>query len=118
MYTMYHPHSEQDWTPVIFKKPQPPPKKPSNPIKNIEKDLYTDPTQEAPKQKPLPRLSHDEKQKMIQARTDKKLTQAQLAQQINEPVSVIQNIEAGKVIENKLVLGKIGRLLGVKLVCQ
>lgn len=55
---------------------------------------------------------------MIQARTDKKLTQAQLAQQINEPVSVIQNIEAGKVIENKLVLGKIGRLLGVKLVCQ
>ena len=131
---MYHPTSEQDWTPVVLKtKPQTlaqaqrtnateTKQKPHNhnhqtPTKSLEKDLHTDPTQEAPALKPLPRLSQEEKLKLTKARTDKHLTQAQLAQQVNVPASVIAGIEAGKVIENKEVLTRIGRVLGVKIKC-
>ena len=83
--------------------------------RNLEKDIHTDPTQEAPEQKPLPKLSHEDKQLLIKARTDKKLSQQQLAQQINENVGIIKDIEAGKVIQNKNVLQKINKILNIKL---
>ena len=121
---MFHPTSENQYDPIIIHKPQALPKEtikkpppPSKPGRSLEKDLHTDPTQEAPEQKPLPRLSHEEKLKMIKARTDKQLTQAQLAQRINEPAALIKDIEAGKVIERKEVLTRIGRVLGVQLKC-
>jgi putative transcription factor len=83
--------------------------------RNLEKDIHADPTQEAPEQKPLPKLSHEDKQILIKARTDKKLSQQQLAQQINENVGIIKDIEAGKVIQNKNVLQKINKILNIKL---
>ncbi|KAK8935165.1 Multiprotein-bridging factor 1a [Platanthera zijinensis] len=55
------------------------------------------------------------KKNIMQARLDKKLTQAQLAQLINEKPQVIQEYESGKAIPNQQIIGKLERILGVKL---
>ncbi|XP_058095553.1 multiprotein-bridging factor 1b [Magnolia sinica] len=65
-------------------------------------------------------LSHDRvptelKKSIMQARMDKKFTQAQLAQMINEKPQVIQEYEAGKAIPNQQIITKLERVLGVKL---
>ncbi|KAM1413362.1 hypothetical protein ACFXTO_025970 [Malus domestica] len=65
-------------------------------------------------------LAHDRvpselKKAIMQARTDKKLTQAQLAQIINEKPQVIQDYESGKAIPNQQVITKLERALGAKL---
>ncbi|KAK6917920.1 Multiprotein bridging factor 1, N-terminal [Dillenia turbinata] len=61
------------------------------------------------------RVSSDLKKNIMQARLDKKLTQAQLAQMINEKPQVIQEYESGKAIPNQQVITKLERSLGVKL---
>ncbi|KAL5074430.1 hypothetical protein RYX36_013414 [Vicia faba] len=65
-------------------------------------------------------LAHDQvptelKKAIMQAWTDKKLTQAQLAQIINEKPQVIQEYESGKAIPNQQIIGKLERALGAKL---
>ncbi|ESR55726.1 multiprotein-bridging factor 1b [Citrus sinensis] len=65
-------------------------------------------------------LAHDRvpselKKAIVQARNDKKLTQSQLAQLINEKPQVIQEYESGKAIPNQQILTKLERALGVKL---
>ncbi|KAG6874322.1 hypothetical protein C0995_001547 [Termitomyces sp. Mi166 len=44
-----------------------------------------------------------------------KLSQKDLAQKINEKPSVIQDYESGKAVPNTQVLGKLERVLGIKL---
>jgi len=65
-------------------------------------------------------LSHEKvptelKKNIMQARMDKKLTQSQLAQLINEKPQVIQEYESGKAIPNQQIVSKLERVLGVKL---
>ena len=55
------------------------------------------------------------KKAIMQGRLAKKLTQAQLAQQINERPQVVQEYESGKAIPNQQILAKLERVLGVKL---
>ncbi|KAL2523521.1 Multiprotein-bridging factor 1b [Abeliophyllum distichum] len=55
------------------------------------------------------------KKSIMQARLDKKLTQAQLAQMINEKPQIIQEYESGKAIPNQQIISKLERTLGVKL---
>lgn len=54
-------------------------------------------------------------QAIAQARCAKKLTQAQLATQINEPPQTIKEYESGKAIPNPNVLNKLDRALGIHL---
>nr|CAD1823746.1 unnamed protein product [Ananas comosus var. bracteatus] len=61
------------------------------------------------------RVSTDLKKNIMQARLDKKLTQAQLAQMINEKPQIIQEYESGKAIPNQQLISKLERVLGVKL---
>uniref|UniRef100_A0ACD5VGV0 Uncharacterized protein n=2 Tax=Avena sativa TaxID=4498 RepID=A0ACD5VGV0_AVESA len=61
------------------------------------------------------RVPADLKKSIMQARTDKKLTQAQLAQMINEKPQVIQEYESGKAIPNQQIIAKLERALGTKL---
>ncbi|KAL6644287.1 hypothetical protein ACP70R_015895 [Stipagrostis hirtigluma subsp. patula] len=61
------------------------------------------------------RVSSDLKKNLMQARLDKKMTQAQLAQMINEKPQVIQEYESGKAIPNQQIIGKLERALGTKL---
>lgn len=55
------------------------------------------------------------KKAIMQARMEKKLTQAQLGQMINEKPQVIQEYESGKAIPNQQIISKLERALGVKL---
>lgn len=48
-------------------------------------------------------------------RTEKKLSQKDLATKINEKPQIINEYESGKAIPNQQILGKIERTLGVKL---
>jgi len=134
----YLPH--QDWNPVVFhKKPdtlsvkqavrfghkvETIQKQTGNGLqvsaknRNLEADLYTDPSAEAPAQKPLPKLSIEDRQAMIKARTDKKLTQVQLAQQLNLRPNQIQDLENGKLIEDLGLLQKVNKVLGTRLRIQ
>ncbi|KAJ4768019.1 Multiprotein-bridging factor 1 [Rhynchospora pubera] len=61
------------------------------------------------------RVPTELKKAIMQARLDKKLTQAQLAQLINEKPQVIQEYESGKAIPNQQIIGKLERALGAKL---
>ncbi len=52
---------------------------------------------------------------MGKARMDLKLSQKDVAQQINEKPSVLQDYESGKAVPNPQILGKLERVLKVKL---
>ncbi|EPS59923.1 multiprotein bridging factor 1a [Genlisea aurea] len=65
-------------------------------------------------------LSHEKvpselKKAIMQARMDKKLTQAQVAQIINEKPQIIQEYESGKAIPNQQIISKLEKALGAKL---
>ncbi|XP_042427030.1 multiprotein-bridging factor 1a-like [Zingiber officinale] len=60
-------------------------------------------------------VSSELKKNLMRARLDKKLTQSQLAQLINEKPQVIQEYESGKAIPNQQIITKLERVLGVKL---
>ncbi|GMM34035.1 multiprotein-bridging factor 1 [Saccharomycopsis crataegensis] len=49
------------------------------------------------------------------ARAEKKLTQKELATRLNEKPNVINDYEAGRAVPNQQLLGKMERVLGVKL---
>ncbi|VVA98442.1 unnamed protein product [Arabis nemorensis] len=49
------------------------------------------------------------------ARLEKKMSQADLAKQINERTQVVQEYENGKAVPNQAVLAKMEKVLGVKL---
>ncbi|XP_042424385.1 multiprotein-bridging factor 1b-like [Zingiber officinale] len=61
------------------------------------------------------RVSTELKKNLMQARLEKKLTQAQLAQLINEKPQIIQEYESGKAIPNQQIIIKLERVLGTKL---
>ncbi|XP_020266582.1 multiprotein-bridging factor 1a-like, partial [Asparagus officinalis] len=61
------------------------------------------------------RVPTELKKNIMQARMDKKFTQAKLAQLINEKPQVIQEYESGKAIPNQQIITKLERVLGVKL---
>lgn len=63
----------------------------------------------------LPALSHSFKIALMQARTRKGLTQAQLASAIGETESVVKNYENGKAVASAAVITKLNRVLGVLL---
>ncbi|KAF5331046.1 hypothetical protein D9619_005700 [Psilocybe cf. subviscida] len=52
---------------------------------------------------------------MMDARLALKLSQKDVAQKVNEKPSVIQDYESSKAIPNPQILGKLERVLGVKL---
>merc|ERR1712187_559797 len=60
-------------------------------------------------------VSHDFKMALQQARLAKKMTQAQLASQINEKSTVINEYESGKAIPKGDIINKLNRTLGVRL---
>ncbi|KAH7404167.1 hypothetical protein KP509_15G013500 [Ceratopteris richardii] len=61
------------------------------------------------------KVSSDLKKAIIQARMEKKMTQAKLAQLINEKPQIVQDYESGKAIPNQQIISKLERVLGTKL---
>ncbi|KAF8589967.1 MBF1-domain-containing protein [Ramaria rubella] len=64
---------------------------------------------------PPPKIAPSVGKAIQQGRMDKGFTQKDVAQKINEKPSVLQDYEAGKAIPNPQILGKLERVLGVKL---
>jgi putative transcription factor len=64
---------------------------------------------------PPPKIAPSVGKAIQTARLEKGLSQKDAAQKINEKPSVLQDYESGKAIPNPQVLGKLERLLGVKL---
>ena len=62
-----------------------------------------------------PKVSLSVAQAIMKARQAKEWTQKELAQKINEKPTIIGEYESGKGIPNQQVLGKLERVLGVKL---
>lgn len=80
-----------------------------NPIINAKKlDEGTEPAA-------LDRVSADVRQLIQKARLEKKMSQAELAKQINERPQIVQEYENGKAVPNQAVLAKMEKVLGVKL---
>ncbi|MED6209904.1 Multiprotein-bridging factor 1c [Stylosanthes scabra] len=63
----------------------------------------------------LERVAVEVRQAIQKARLEKKMSQAELAKQINERPQVVQEYENGKAQPNQAVLAKMERVLGVKL---
>lgn len=63
----------------------------------------------------IPTVSMDVSKAIQKGRTDKGLTQKDLGGKINEKPSLINDYESGKAIPNTQVLGKMERILGIKL---
>lgn len=110
----------QDWTPVVLRAKKSPPtttvsprttatisSTTSKPVWKIEKQVDSD------QGKPLNLVSSDVAKAIIGGRIAMKLTQKYLAQRLNLPEKEIKEIEAGKAVENKAVIAKIKRLLGI-----
>lgn len=63
----------------------------------------------------LGRVPAEVRQLIQKARLEKKMSQAELAKQINERPQVVQEYENGKAVPNQAVLAKMEKALGVKL---
>ncbi len=105
---------DQDWRQVIFKKPQANMKK-SNPYKKNFTDEQVRLNKIEHEEFIPPKISKQLSKQIQQARNAKKMSRAQLAQQINMKQSVIDEYENGKAIPNQQVLNRIERALNVKL---
>ncbi|XP_020582421.1 multiprotein-bridging factor 1c [Phalaenopsis equestris] len=63
----------------------------------------------------LDRVPADIRLAIQKARLEKKMSQAELAKQINERAQVVQDYESGKAVPKPALLAKMERVLGVKL---
>jgi ribosome-binding protein aMBF1 (putative translation factor) len=100
---------EQDWTPVVLRKNKPKTTVQHSPgFKKQQNILSDDP--ETPKI-----LGSEVGKQILQARNAKKITQVDLARQINVQATVIRDYETGKIVPNKQILRLIGQKLGIKI---
>ena len=118
----------QDWTPVIFKKRAP------KTAKDAKQRGYTTQTvrkqvgntnnnrtvnsrkiEEATETFKITKISTSVRKAIQKGRQDKSLTQKELAQKINAKPTVINDYESGRAIPNNYILGKMERVLGIKL---
>jgi ribosome-binding protein aMBF1 (putative translation factor) len=112
----------QDWNVITFKKKQIPQKEIQNKSNIITATTSTTTNKPAWKieqqvdgdnGKPIQYVSKNDAQLIIQGRIAMKLTQKDLACKLNMQPKEIQDIESGKAIENKMILSKIRRILGI-----
>ena len=120
-------HSNAEWDQKIIIGSKSRPKKPSEEKAGQKKEFYGGNKTAATEGSHLARVDReDEPGKVVtvsldvsraiqQGRLNKKMTQKDLATKINEKPTVIQDFENGKAKPNPQVLGKIERVLGIKL---
>lgn len=102
----------QDWKPVVLKKDNP--KVHVQHVAGFKKQiaiLSDDP--EPPKI-----LGREAGQQILHARTSKKLTQAELAKQLNIQANVIRDYETGNVVPDRKILNLISKKLQIKISCK
>ena len=63
--------------------------------------------------KPLTHVSPEDARMVVAGRVAKKLTQKELATRLNVQLKDIQEVESGKAVENRALLSRIRKFLGV-----
>lgn len=102
----------QDWTPVIFHKPQ------QKTITNNSSSTMTKQTRELINTNDIivpPKLGSDFRKAMQSARNAQKISQKQLATLLQVPPKTIMEYENGKAIPNNQFISKMERILKTKL---
>jgi len=122
-------YEHQDHKPVVFhNKNAPVSNKPSNPrivehkhiqgnpsaqrITSMSKARKLDDSTTSTKHRTV---SKSFSKALLKARVGKKMTQIDLANATNQPLSVIKHYESGKAIPNGQIINKLNRVLGVCL---
>ena len=116
--------SHQDWTPVVFGSNKSHDNKNDN-KKGCEKEKATSSSSlsnvgvyKATSDDDVKKTKYVSKttsQAIMSARTEKKMTQKELAQKCNMDVSIINEIERGTCVYNATHVNKIQSVLGVKI---
>jgi ribosome-binding protein aMBF1 (putative translation factor) len=98
--------NDQDWDTIFITK---------NKEKPIQKQTGPKPPVDTHQAEPLPKVTVELKTAIQQARISKKLSQKDLAQKLNLPVSVINDYEKGTAIPENSFIAKLEKTLEVKL---
>jgi putative transcription factor len=102
---------DQDWTPVVLRKDKPKEKKPQYVnATSVGKVNVDDDGVETVK---IKKVSRNTSQTIIKARSEKKLSQVDLAKRCNLDKKIIGDIERGDCVYNAQHVNKISRVLGV-----
>ena len=113
--------SHQDWTPVVFNKKSNDGKdtgKPSSSSSSSSSSLSNVGVYKAASDDDVKKTKYVSKstsQAIMSARSEKKMTQKELAQKCNMDVSIINEIERGACVYNATHVNKIQSVLGVKI---
>lgn len=113
--------SHQDWTTVVFNKKSNDknekgttvPSAPSVPSSLSNVGIYKAASDDDMKKTKY--VSKNTSQAIMSARSEKKMTQKELAQKCNMDVSIINEIERGTCVYNATHVNKIQSVLGVKI---
>jgi ribosome-binding protein aMBF1 (putative translation factor) len=98
--------NDQDWETIFMTKTKEKPPQPQTGPK---------PPVDTHQAEPLPKVTVELKTAIQQARLAKKLSQKDLAQKINVPISIIIDYEKGTAIPNNSFIAKLEKTLEVKL---
>lgn len=106
----------QDWTPVVFNKKSNDKDKnekrtSSSSLSNV--GVYKAASDDEMKKTKY--VSKNTSQAIMSARSEKKMTQKELAQKCNMDVSIINEIERGTCVYNATHVNKIQSVLGIKI---
>ena len=112
--------SHQDWTPVVFNKKSNDGKDTGKPSSSSSSSsslsivgVYKAASDDDVKKTKY--VSKSTSQAIMSARSEKKMTQKELAQKCNMDVSIINEIERGACVYNATHVNKIQSVLGVKI---
>lgn len=110
--------SHQDWTPVVFNKKSKDEKEKEKPTSSSSSSLSNVGVYKAASDDDIKKtkyVSKNTSQAIMSARSEKKMTQKELAQKCNMDVSIINEIERGACVYNATHVNKIQSILGVKI---
>ncbi len=110
--------SHQNWTPVVFNKKSKDEKEKEKPTSSSSSSLSNVGVYKAASDDDIKKtkyVSKNTSQAIMSARSEKKMTQKELAQKCNMDVSIINEIERGACVYNATHVNKIQSILGVKI---
>ena len=110
--------SHQDWTPVVFGSKKKSNDEPTTSSSSSSSSLSNVGVYKAASDDDVKKTKYVLKitsQAIMGARTEKKMTQKELAQKCNMDVSIINEIERGTCVYNATHVNKIQSVLGVKI---
>jgi putative transcription factor len=110
--------SYQDWTPIVFNKKSQGCEKEKEKSSSSSSSLSNVGVYKAASEDDVKKtkyVSKNTSQAIMSARSEKKMTQKELAQKCNMDVSIINEIERGACVYNAIHVNKIQSVLGVKI---